>query len=42
LLRRIREGDSAPEDILVQPELVIRESTCAPRRARTPGTRKRK
>lgn len=42
LLRRIRERDTDPEDILVQPELVIRESTCAPRRARATGTRKRK
>ena len=29
LLRRIREPDSEPEDVLVMPELVLRESTCA-------------
>lgn len=32
LLRRISEPDSEPEDILVTPELVLRESTCAPSR----------
>jgi DNA-binding LacI/PurR family transcriptional regulator len=41
LLRRIREGDTAPEDILVQPELVIRESTCPPRQAHGSGNKKR-
>jgi LacI family transcriptional regulator len=30
LLRRINEPDSEPEDILVTPELVLRESTSAP------------
>jgi len=30
LLRRIRQGDTEPEDISVQPELVIRESASAP------------
>ncbi len=30
LLRRIAHEDPAPEEILVTPELVIRESTCAP------------
>lgn len=30
LLRRIREPESQPEDILVTPELVVRESTSAP------------
>lgn len=34
LLRRILEHDTDPEDIKVQPELVIRGSTSAPRRAR--------
>jgi DNA-binding LacI/PurR family transcriptional regulator len=32
LLRRIREGNTEPEEILVQPELVVRDSTCAPRK----------
>ncbi|HYU48087.1 MAG TPA: LacI family DNA-binding transcriptional regulator [Terriglobales bacterium] len=32
LLRRIKEEDTVPEDILVQPELVVRESTCSPSR----------
>jgi DNA-binding LacI/PurR family transcriptional regulator len=30
LLRRIKEENAEPEDILVQPELVVRESTCQP------------
>ncbi len=30
LLRRIAQKDPTPEEILVAPELVIRESTCAP------------
>jgi DNA-binding LacI/PurR family transcriptional regulator len=33
LLRRIRESDSEPEDILVIPELVMRESTCVAARS---------
>lgn len=32
LLRRIKEANNEPEDILVQPELVLRESTCSPSR----------
>lgn len=34
LLRRINQGDTAPEDLLVQPELVLRESTCPPAKKR--------
>jgi LacI family transcriptional regulator len=34
LLRRIKEGDTGPEEIIVQPELVIRESACPPAHAR--------
>ncbi len=30
LLRQIKEGYTHPEDILVEPELIVRESTCAP------------
>jgi LacI family transcriptional regulator len=37
LLRRIREGGTEPEEILVQPELVIRASTCPP-----PGASKKR
>jgi LacI family transcriptional regulator len=33
LLRRIRQSDSAPEEIYVSPELVIRESTAPSRRS---------
>jgi DNA-binding LacI/PurR family transcriptional regulator len=32
LLRRIREGETEPEEILVQPELVVRDSTGSPRK----------
>ncbi len=42
LLRRIRESDTEPEDILIQPELVMRESTSVPPRVRTGGTKKGK
>jgi LacI family transcriptional regulator len=31
LLRRIREGDTNPEEVFVNPELVIRESTAPPK-----------
>ena len=32
LLRRIKHGETEPEEIMVQPELVVRESTCPPPR----------
>lgn len=34
LLRRIRHGDTEPEQLSVQPELVVRQSTCAARSGR--------
>jgi len=36
LLRRIKEGETEPEEIMVQPELVVRESTCPPPRETRP------
>jgi DNA-binding LacI/PurR family transcriptional regulator len=39
LLRRIREGQTEPEEILVQPELVIRDSTCPAHGARAAITK---
>ena len=41
LLRRIRHTGAAAEEIFVSPELVIRESTCAPRRHHAPAAAKR-
>jgi LacI family transcriptional regulator, galactose operon repressor len=42
LLRRIREGDTEPEEIMVEPELVVRESTAPPRIKAAAAARKRK
>lgn len=42
LLRRIREGDTEPEDILVEPELVFRESTSPPREVRATRVKNKK